>query len=128
MKITTAFPSDYLKAADLQGRDVTATMDRVEMREFGGDCKPALFFEGKQRFLILNKTNSATIADAYGDETDNWAGKQIILFPTTTDYQGRRVDAIRVRVPTRQQAPAVERPTPPPAESYGQGMDDEIPF
>ena len=105
------------------------------MKDFGDDCKPTLYFRGKQKGLPLNKTNSATIADVLGDETDGWVGEPIVLYPTKVDYQGKRVDAIRVKVPTRKQrseAP-IERmppPPPPPAEppTYAEGRDDEIPF
>lgn len=130
MKITTAFPSDYLRAADLGGRNVTVTMERVEMKDFGGDFKPVLYFEGKQRGLVLNKTNSGTISDAYGDETEEWAGQQIVLFEATVEFQGRRVPAIRVKAPPRKQSAPPERPAPAPIKPDGNGhvIEDEIPF
>lgn len=137
MRISTAFPSEYLRAADLQGRECLVVIERLEMRDLGDDSKPVLFFKGKTRGLALNKTNSATIADVLGDETDSWIGEPIIIFPTKVDYQGKRVDAIRVRVPTRREraeAPIERTPpaTPPPAAeapTYDNGFDDhEIPF
>ena len=116
MRISSAFPSEYLRAPDLQGREVLVVIERCEMKDFGDDCKPTLYFRGKSKGLPLNKTNSATIAEVLGDETDGWVGEPIVLYPTKVDYQGKRVDAIRVKVPTRKQrseAP-IER-TPPPA-------------
>src|SRR5678810_462233 len=102
MKISTAFPSDYLKSADLQDRTVIVTMDRVEMADIGDDHKPVLFFHGKTKGLVLNKTNSNTIASVYGDDTDYWRGQPLALFPCMVDFQGRQVQAIRVKVPPRQ--------------------------
>lgn len=150
MNVNEAFPSKYLKAADLQGRKVRAIIDRVEMDKIGEDTRIVMSFRGKEKSLVVNRTNANTISDMYGNETDNWFGKEIVLFPTRVDYQGKRVDAIRVEFnqpPPRQTAPAPPRadPTspmgvaiaaerqmrpqhdernPPPRDE----MDDEIPF
>src|SRR6185369_9412615 len=94
------FPSQYLKAADLGGREIRVTMGRVEREKIGTDLKLVLFFEGKEKGLVLNKTNANTIGDGYGDDTDDWYKQPIILFSVKTDYQGKVVDAIRCRVPT----------------------------
>jgi hypothetical protein len=73
MRMSSAFPSNYLRAADLQGRNVTVTIDRVAMEDIGGDHKPVLYFRGKEKGMVLNKTNGNNISAAYGDETDDWA-------------------------------------------------------
>ena len=103
MKISQAFPSKWLKADDLQGREVkvqiqSCTLEQVSDGE-DKETKPVLYFTGKQRGLMMNKTNAARIADAYGDDTDGWVGKDVILFPDKTSFQGRIVDCIRVRTP-----------------------------
>ena len=150
MRIDAAFPSAYLKAADLQGQIVTVSMSHVTTEDIGGDHKPVLYFHGKDRGLVLNKTNSNTISASYGYETDDWAGKPIQLFEQLVDFQGRQTPAIRVRVP--RSVPAQQRAQPParpvaPAASVPQhanghaapphpgpdvaqlvGLDDEIPF
>lgn len=100
MLISQAFPSKFLKAADLQGKTVRAVMQHVEMQDVGDDeFKPVLFFQGKAKGLVLNKTNANNIALIYGDETSDWFGHELLLYPTMVDYQGRSVDAIRVRAP-----------------------------
>ena len=98
MDMNQAFPSDYLKAADLQGQDVTVTMSHVEMAEFGSEQKPVLFFHGKDKGLVLNKTNTNTIIGMFGPESTGWKGNRIIIFPTQTDFQGRQVACIRVKI------------------------------
>lgn len=100
MLISEAFPSKYLKHADLKGHEVTLTMERVENEELGDETKPVLFFEGKGKGLVLNRTNATAIAKAYGNDTKEWRGKQIVLFPATTSMQGSVVDCIRLRVPS----------------------------
>lgn len=129
MKISETFPSKYLKAGDLQGRDVRVTMGNVELEKLGNDMKPVLYFKGKERGLCLNKTNSNTIAEAYGDDTDHWFGQEIILFSVMADYQGKVGPAIRVRVPPR--AP-IRREDPissgPQRQTAPADLDDSIPF
>jgi len=101
MKIGTAFPSKYLKSDDLQGKEVKVEIDRCVTEDVTGDGEEKLivYFRGKKKGLVLNKTNATKIAATYGDETDGWDGKPVILYPDTTQYQGRMVDCIRVRVP-----------------------------
>lgn len=110
VNINGAFPSNYLKAADLQGRRVPVTIANVTMEDIGGDYKPVVKFQGKDKGMVLNKTNANMIAEISGsEETDEWSGVQIMLYPTKTDFQGKRVDAIRVDYPT-----AKAKPDPPP--------------
>lgn len=99
MRIDAAFPSTYLKAADLTGRNVQVTMNYVKMEDIGGDHKPILYFVGKEKGLVLNKTNSNNIMFLYGAETDEWSGKPVVLYPTMVDFQGKSVEAIRVKGP-----------------------------
>ena len=97
MKINDAFPSSYLKAADLNGKAVRVTIESVSVEKLGDDQKPILHFVGKEKALVLNKTNSNRIIEAVGsDETDDWEGWSIALYACKVDFQGKRVDAIRV--------------------------------
>lgn len=118
MNINGAFPSSYLKAADLQGRRVIVAIDKVVMEDIGGEHKPVVKFQGKDRGIVLNKTNAAMIAEIAGsDETDDWKGVKVTLYPTKTDFQGKRVDCIRVDYVEN----GAKRP-PAPVE------DDSVPF
>lgn len=132
MRIDSAFPSNYLKAADLAGRNVSVTMDRVAMEDIGGDHKPVLYFQGKEKGLVLNKTNSTNISMAYGNETDEWAGKEIVLFPAWVDFQGRSVEAIRVRPPAAKDRAAQSHQAPNRNGGHPNAprdeLSDDIPF
>ena len=97
MRVSEAFPSDYLRAADLRGNNVRVVIDRVEMKDIGDDVKPVVFFQNKDKGVVLNKTNANNIAALYGDDTDDWIGKEVVLYPTMVDFQGRSVEAIRIR-------------------------------
>jgi len=113
MKISEAFPSNYLRAADLGNNMPKVVISHVAMEELGDGHKPVVYFQNKEKGLVLNKTNSALISVAYGDDTEDWAGREIILYSTPVSFQGRMVDAIRVRlVPTAKpnRAPVSVRP------------------
>ena len=105
VNINESFPSKYLKASDLQGRDIKVAISHIEMEQVGNDSKPILYFVGKQKGLVLNKTNASMISMIYGPETDGWQGGELVLFPTTVDFKGQQTTAIRVKLPTRQVAP-----------------------
>ncbi len=134
MRISSAFPSKYLKATDLpDGRDVRVTIDdvRMELMEQQNEEKPVCFFVGKDRGLVLNRTNADTIAASLGDDTATWNGATVVLFATTTSYGGRTVPCIRVKCP--RPAPQTQQPaTAPPPQETGIAADetsgDDIPF
>ena len=153
MDINQAFPSKYLAAVDLQGREPTVMMANIAYEKVGDDTKPVLYFQGKQKGIVLNKTNAMVIAQMYGPETDGWFGKPVTLISVWTDFQGKAVQAIRIKpaFPNPQmQAPIQQAPQPiqQPAAVHGmqgvayqnapqQGqphpgitpdMDDSIPF
>ena len=127
MELSTVFGGDTLKAADLQGHEPTVTISNVEMKKFDNGNKLVITFEGKKKALVCNKTNANRIAHAYGTNTDNWIGKELTLFTDLVDFQGKAVEAIRVRA--RKVAPQQPQTAPqrmaPQAEAM---MDDEIPF
>ena len=99
MRMSDAFPSKYLKADDLNGREVKVIIERVEKQEINGEEKPVIFFRGKRQGLICNKTNAKIVVQALGDETDKWCGLEIILYSTTVDFQGKSTPTIRVKPP-----------------------------
>jgi len=122
VNINDAFPSKYIAAADLSGRDVPVTINRVEFEEVGQEKerRPVLYFDGKEKGLVLNKTNSFTIGDIHGPEMDAWPGESITLFPTQTDFQGKQVACIRIRLAVAATSPASEAPMVE--------RDEDIPF
>lgn len=93
--------SKWLKAADLRkdGKAIKAklTIERAELVEFKDNTKKlGIFFVGKEKGLVLNKTNAQLIAEQHGQDTGDWKGKEIRIYPTTTDFGGERVECIRV--------------------------------
>jgi hypothetical protein len=133
MKIGEAFPSAFLKASDLGGRDVTVTIESVSMEELGQgrdkETKLLVSFVGKQKKLVCNKTNASTIAKLHGDDTDNWIGKPIVLTAREVEYQGEMTLAIRVSLQKpAPKAGAKAAPAPEPEPDSDDGGDTDAPF
>jgi hypothetical protein len=95
------YDREFIGTWDLLGRDVTVVIAKVEPRKLksqrGEDKKPIIFFEGKEKAFVCNKTNGKTIAGMYGPDTTKWIGRPITLYPTTTTAGAEVVDCIRVR-------------------------------
>jgi hypothetical protein len=102
MKLAEVFPSNFLKSEDLQDRDVTVVIAGAVMDEKIG--KLVLSFQGKKKQMVCNKTNANRIAYLYGDETDEWTGKEIVLTSEFVEFQGKTVKGLRVKPPQRRAA------------------------
>lgn len=97
------FPSRYLKAVDLQNRDVTVTIAGVTLEQLPlrGTSQTrqrgVIALRKTEKQLVLNRTNAEVIVEIYGRDTDDWIDKQITLYPTRVKFGHQMVDAIRVR-------------------------------
>ena len=110
--VNDAFPSPYLKAADLNNRTVKLRIDKVVFEEIGQDKdkKPVMYFADVKKGLVLNKTNATTIGAVHGQEFEGWTGKEIELFSMMVPFQGQNVAAIRVRAAAEPEGPIPARP------------------
>lgn len=114
---TNLFP--YIIGDSLIDKTITVTMDNVRIEEMQNNRgkkeeKYVLYFRETDKGLILNKTNSKTIAKLYGAETDQWSGMQITLYGEKVKAFGETHDVVRV-------APA----KPAPAKSNGKKADSQ---
>jgi hypothetical protein len=107
MRAHDAFPSTYLKSADVKSRPIVATISNMEMEAVGQGQdqkqKPVLHLEG-QKPMVLNRTNFETLEDAFGDSHD-WPGHKIKIKCEGTKFQGKTVDGLRIE-------PIVAKPAP----------------
>lgn len=125
--------NETLKAADLQGREFSLVIATASPRNFDDGAKIVLEFQNAEKKLICNWTNAQTIAEMFGDEIEGWVGRQVVLYPTKVPFQGKMVDAIRVKGPSvDSQAPVqnAEHPNAPPTDSRNDPLEpnDEVPF
>lgn len=129
--------SKYLKTSDLQGKTVQVTIQQTQMEEVGQgqekQKKLVMYFVGKAKGMVLNSTNGDVLLAAFGDETDNWAGRAIEIRPDTTRFQGQVVPCMRISVAGEMAASApapseAAPPAPAPAAPPALELSDDIPF
>jgi hypothetical protein len=102
MKTDDVFPKKWLSGEDLP-RDTGATIHRVVLEELRNpkthkpERKPVAYFVGKRKALILNRTNWMTLAGLYGDESNEWTGRRVVLGRDEVDSPQGRVLAVRIR-------------------------------
>ena len=75
-----SFPTKYLSPVDLTGKNGEFISQTVTIRSWNevsmwlqdgsSGLKPVLYFEGKQKGLVLNKTNNKTLMKFFGWDTD----------------------------------------------------------
>jgi len=91
-----------MEAADLEGKEKTFTIKSSGFEEVGAEKETCgvITFEEFPRGMVVNRTKLKAIRAMHGDETDDWVGKQITLFPSTTPYKGRTVPCMMVKEET----------------------------
>lgn len=95
MDITKCYPNKFLATADLD-EDTAVTIEEVSLEELDGKKKPVVWFREYKKGMVLNKTNANTIVGLYGNETEDWVGRRIVLRPTETEFKGEMKACIRV--------------------------------
>lgn len=94
---------NYIGAYALEdGKDLTVIIEKVQREQVTGDggkieeCTVA-YLKGHKP-LILNRTNAKTITRMYNSPyIEDWVGKKITLYPTTTKVAGEMVECLRIR-------------------------------
>ncbi len=93
---------DYIGAYALnEGEDLTVRIEFVQVEEITGTggkkelCTVAHLVN--QKPMILNVTNSKSIAKLYGPYIEDWAGKLVTLFASTARLAGETVECLRIR-------------------------------
>lgn len=82
-----------LKAKDFIGKNLKVKISKVEIRDYpatddqAASQKPALHFEGKEKTLVLNATNTKILCEGYGNDSDGWVGKHVGL--SVVDYTSK---------------------------------------
>ena len=130
MKGSEVFPSKWISAADLNGHEPTVTIARVLMEDIGqsGDRKPVIYFEGKQKGMVCNKTNWDRISFILrSDESDDWIGKPVKLYTELVNFQGQMKEAVRVKAADQRQA-QIRPATPQPAAMTAKLGPEPPPF
>jgi len=85
MRTSEVFPSRFLKPG----------VSKVEIEDVGDDRKAVAYFVGKEKGLVLNRTNWDRIALAAGtDDTDEWPGVKVQLYTEPVTFNGKTAPAV----------------------------------
>ena len=128
MKLDEMFPRRYATGEDLQGKAVTLTVAKITQEKMHPQAnapeveKWVLYFKEARKGVVLNRTMAYQIAEFLdSEETDDWVGKRITLYPQPMSVAGKKVVAIRARA--AQSAPATSETIPP---TLAEEEDDEV--
>lgn len=134
------FPSRYLKAGDLKGKEVTVVIRKIEPRhELKGekgrsDSKPVVYLsttKGREldKMWVLNRTNAKRIVAMYGPKATDWIGKAVVL-RAEKEPRSDTGYAVRVKEGAKPPAPKHAGPLPDPDDFADVGpapmTDEEI--
>lgn len=103
------FRGDYLIAEELGQRTPTLTIRdvrKVRLASAGTDDeggkteerdRGVVYFAGKERGWVLNRTNAECLAAMWGAETDRWVGRRVTIYAAQVRLGGKTVLGIRVK-------------------------------
>ena len=126
-------PGRFLAAPDLKGKDWTMVIEKVEFEEVvraetgQKETVPVVWFKKAKKGWIINRTNEDSIIHMHGKVAENWGGKEVTIYPTTTRCGRETVDCIRVRE-TKFSKPPAKEPEPPQETVGAKQPYDDIPF
>lgn len=128
-RVNDMLESKYLKQSDVP-QDTIVTIRKIGRVNIAKEGDPAeekwaMMFREFQKPMLLNSTNIKLLEKACGsDDTDNWIGKEVILFvDENVSFGGQVVGGLRIR--KQRQEPV--KPAPRAAETAGADRFDDIP-
>lgn len=106
MKASDFLGGDFIKGDDVKAGPKKVTITGVEVAKFDKNGKTERKLQlvvddaGDSKKVTLNATNLTAVQDAYGNETDEWEGKKVVLYhDPTVSYGGKRIGGLRIKVP-----------------------------
>lgn len=103
MNVNEAFPSKYVKGTEIPAIGVKVVIHAVRSEKIqrpgaGEVIGWVLWCEGAKRGIILTAALARQLASVLqDDETENWKGKQVILYPEPMTVAGIPRVAIRAK-------------------------------
>ncbi len=97
VKVTEVYTAaNYLNANDI-AKPINTTIAGVTVESMkDGKKKIVVVLAGLEKSLVLNKTNAKTLAQKFGEDTNDWAGKEISLAAVPVEFQGAMTKGLRI--------------------------------
>ena len=123
-KISEMLPSSYLKQSDFDENGLIVTVARVDNKNVAKEDEPPehkwiVYFNEYEKGMVLNSTNIQALAKACNsDDTDDWAGKEVVVYvDPTVGYGGKVTGGLRIKRYAQPQAPVRSQPKPAQTEA-----------
>ena len=100
MQKNVALPSKYLNGSDVGAQLFKLVIKSISMEtmENDGASKPVMYFTEAVKGMVINSTNWDNMSMVFGDESDNWIGKQIEMYTEATRTpNGQPTRGVRIR-------------------------------
>jgi hypothetical protein len=129
MKIDEMLPSKFLKQSDVDGEAVVTVTALKKMNVALPDAPAELKFViqfAEYKPMVLNATNVKRLFKALGPETEDWIGRQMILFvDENVEYAGNVTGGLRLKA-----LPPASRPSRRVAVTgpSGDSFENDVPF
>ena len=122
-KVSEMIVSKLLRKEDFD-EDRVLTIKGVKLEDVGnqGEQRWVVHFREVDKGMVLNITSIRVLEGAYGDDSDGWIGKRVMVYvDPNVSFQGRVVGGLRLRAPK-------QRAAPPPPAAVADEFSDDIPF
>lgn len=100
MKAHLLCPSQHLDVCEIDV-ETTCTIKGVGFERVGinQEEKGVIYFDEFRKALVVNRITLSRLTRLFGDETDDWFGEQIILYPSQTlvNDGDRIVPCVRIK-------------------------------
>jgi hypothetical protein len=142
------YGSKYLGATDLGDKKIRTRIAKVRKEALQQQGKEArtkfvIYFTTLDKAMVLNTTNKNVLVDALGRNPAGWVNAEVGLYTELTQFAGKAVKGLRIRVlstpkeaakpvpvtkPTSKQAskPAEAMPWDDPQDPGNQGKDADF--
>lgn len=134
-RVSEMIVSKFLRKEDFD-EDRVMTIKGVKLEDMPGDDgqqKWVLYFREEAKGMALNVTTIRVLEKAFGDDSDAWVGKRVMVYvDPNVSFGGRVVGGLRLRPPSRQNPPQQGAPQQPiqsaPKSAEDEYFSDDIPF
>jgi hypothetical protein len=125
-KVNEMIQSKFLRKEDFD-EDQICTLRDVKLEEMQGNSSETrwvLYFKEHAKGMVLNTTTIRVLEAAFGDDSDNWLNKRVMVYvDPNVSFQGRVVGGLRIRTPKGN-----KNGVPAPVKAPDPEFNDEVPF
>ena len=72
-------------------------IDAAFPEDINGEMKLCIRLKGLDKPIALNQTNLSILVAKFGEETEEWINKQVIISIVKVNYQGSMVDSMQLK-------------------------------